>query len=115
LISPKNQCLGSYNQDSISSHHLELRQYQPFDKLASFHFNEIELENECDPDLQFYDSALNIESILTPLSLSDLVHNLEPILIPVHINLEYEPLILESHISLMGNECEPFFDLDPTL
>ena len=30
-------------------HNLELDQYQPIDKLANFHFNEIELEYECEP------------------------------------------------------------------
>jgi len=40
-------CLESFNQDSISSN---LDQYQIFDKLASYHFNEIELEHECHTD-----------------------------------------------------------------
>ena len=43
-------CVGSYNKDSISSHHVELDQYQTIDKLASFHFNEIEFEHECYSD-----------------------------------------------------------------
>ena len=42
--------LGDFNQESISSHRLELDQFQTLDKLASFSFNEIELECECDPD-----------------------------------------------------------------
>jgi len=109
-------CLESYNQDSISSHHLQLNQYKSLDKLASFHFNEIELEHECDPDLQFSDSVPNFKSRLTPVTLSDLDHLLEPTLNPVLINLELESLILQSHISLLENECElQFFDLDPTL
>ena len=37
-------CLGDFDQDSISPQHLELDQYQSFDKLASFSFNETELE-----------------------------------------------------------------------
>ena len=43
-------CLGNLNQDSISSHHLELDRYQTIDKLASFHFNKMELEPECELD-----------------------------------------------------------------
>ena len=44
--SEKSWCLGDFDQDSISPQNLELDQYQPIDKLASFYFNEIELE--CD-------------------------------------------------------------------
>ena len=40
--------LGDFNQDSISPHNFEPDQDQPIDKLVSFHFNEIELEDECD-------------------------------------------------------------------
>jgi len=43
-------CLGDFDQDSISPQHLELDQYQSFDKLASFSFNEIELDHECELD-----------------------------------------------------------------
>ena len=39
-----------FDQDSVSPQSLELDQYQPIDKLASFHFNKIEFEHECDPD-----------------------------------------------------------------
>ena len=54
--------------------------------------------------------------MLTHVSLLDLDHILEPTLILLPIILEYEPPILESHITLMGNECETqFFDLNPTL
>jgi len=53
--------------------------------------------------------------MLTPISLPDLDPISEPTLILVPINLEHEPLILESHILLLKNECEfQFFDLDPT-
>jgi len=45
-------CLGDFDQDLISPQHLELNQYQSFDKLASFSFNEIELDYECEPDPQ---------------------------------------------------------------
>jgi len=53
---------------------------------------------------------------LTLLSLPNLDHLPEPTLILVPIKLEHEPSILESHIPLIRNECEPqHFDLDPTL
>ena len=42
--------LEDFDQDSISLQNLELDQYQPIDKLTSFHFNEIELEYECELD-----------------------------------------------------------------
>jgi len=41
------------NQDSISAYPLELDQYSTFDKLASYHFNKIELEHDCDPVFNF--------------------------------------------------------------
>ena len=54
--------------------------------------------------------------MLTPISLPDLDHIPEPTLILKPINFEHESLILESHITLRGKECETqFFDLDPTL
>ena len=109
-------CLGDFNQESISLHKFELDQYQSFDKLASFSFNEIELDYECEPDLQPCDSVLIFKSMLTPISLTDLDSFPEPTLIPIFINLETEPLILDSHISLMGKEFEfHFFDLDPAI
>ena len=49
--------LGDFNQDLISPQNFELDQYQPIDKLVSFHFNEIELEDECDIDFQYCDSV----------------------------------------------------------
>ena len=63
-------CLEDFNQDSISSHKLEFDQFQTLDKLASFSFNEIELE--CDPDPGPYDSVPIFESMLTPVSLTNL-------------------------------------------
>ena len=60
----ESRCLGNFNQDSISSHHVELDQYQTINKFASFHFNEIELEHECEPDLQIYDSVSISEFML---------------------------------------------------
>jgi len=88
------------NHDSISLYHIELDRHQTFDKLVNFHFSEIELEQERDPDLQFCDSVLNFESMLTPTFLPDLDHTPEPTLIPVPISLEHEPSILKSHITL---------------
>ena len=61
----KSWNLEDFDQDSISAQNLELNQYQPIDKLASLHFNEIELEYECEPDLQLCDSILIFESMLT--------------------------------------------------
>ena len=48
-------CLGDFDQDSISSHHLELHQYQSIDKLVNFYYYEIELKHDYDPDLQLCD------------------------------------------------------------
>ena len=84
-----------------SSHHLELDQYQTIDKLVSFHFNEIELEYECEPDPPLCDSIPIFESMLTPVSLPKLDPLLEPTLIPVSMDFEIEPFLLDSHISLM--------------
>jgi len=54
--------------------------------------------------------------MLTPVTLPDLDPILKPTLISIPIELEHEPLILNSHIPLLGNECEiQFFDLDQTL
>ena len=88
--------------------------------MASFHFNEIELEDEFDTDSQYYDSVSLFKSMLTPVSLPDSDIILKPILIPIPVELEHEPTILDSHISLLGNECElEFYDLyqthEPTL
>ena len=83
--------------------------------MTSFHFNEIELEDECDTDSQYYDSVPLFESMLTPVSLldSDLIP--KPTLIPIHIELEYELPMLDSHIPLLKNKCElQFYDLDQT-
>jgi len=46
-------CLEDFDQDSVLPQNLELDQCQPIDKLASFDFNEIELECECAPILNF--------------------------------------------------------------
>ena len=84
--------------------------------MASFHFNEIELEHECDPDPQLCDSISIFESMLTLVSLPNLDQFPEPTFIPIPIDLEIESPNLDSHIPLMGRECEfQFFDLDATL
>ena len=64
--------LKDFDQDSISSHKLELDQFQGLDKLASFSFNEIEFECECDADPQPCDSVPIFESMLTLVSLPNL-------------------------------------------
>ena len=64
--------LEDFDEDSISPQNLELDQYQPIDELASFHFNEIELDYEGEPDLQLCDSVPIFESILTPVFLPNL-------------------------------------------
>ena len=78
--------------------------------MASFYFNEIELEQERDPDPQFYDSIPNFESISTPVLLPNLSNIFVSVLIPMPVILELESSILQSHISLRENE---FFGLDP--
>ena len=61
-----------YDQDSISPQNFELDQYQTIDKLASFYFNEIELEDECGTNFQCCDSVSLFESMLTLVSLPEL-------------------------------------------
>jgi len=108
--------LEDFDQDSISPQNLELDQYQPIDKLTSFHFNEIELEYECEPNSQLCDSIPIFESMLTVASLPKLDTLPEPTLILVSMDFEIELLLLDCHTSLMGIECEvKFFDLDSTL
>jgi len=70
--------------------------------LASFHFSETELEDECDTNSQCCDSVLLFEFMLTPVSLSDLDPISKPTLISISIELEHEPLILDSHIPFSG-------------
>jgi len=99
----------------ILSHNFELDQYEPIDKLASFYFSEIKLEDECDTNFQYCDSVSLFDSMLTPVSLPNLDPILNPTLIPIPIELEHEPPMLDSHIPLLGNECElEFYDLDQT-
>ena len=49
-IDEESWYLENFNQDSISPQNFKLDQYQLIDKFASFHFSEIELKHECDPD-----------------------------------------------------------------
>jgi len=114
-IDEESWYLGDFNQDSISPQNFKLDQYQPIDKLISFHFNEIELEDECDTNSQCCDSVPLFESMPTPVSLPDLDPIPNPTLISIPIEFEHEPPILDSHIPLLGNECElEFYDLDKT-
>jgi len=53
-----------------------------------------------------FGSVPNFDSTLTSISLLDLDSVLEPILILVPIDLEYEPPILDNHIPLLRKECE---------
>jgi len=79
-------------------------------------FNEIELDNECEPDPQLCDSVSIFESMLTPVFLPNLDQFPQPTFIPISIDLEIESQILDSHIPLIGKECEfQFLDLDSTL
>ena len=103
------------DQDSISPQNFEFDQYQLIDKSASFHFNEIELEDECDTNFQCCDSVSLFESMQTLVSLPDLDPISKPTLILIPIELEHEPTILDSYIPLLENECElEFYDLDQT-
>ena len=85
------------NPASISSYQPELNQYQILDSLASYPFSEIELEDECKPELQFSNSSPIIESISTPVVLPKL--SLEPVLTP--IISELESIISPIHIPSM--------------
>ena len=53
--------------------------------------------------------------MLTLISLPDMDPILKPTLVSIPTELEYETLILDSHISLLKNEYElEFYDLDQT-
>jgi len=83
--------------------------------LASSHFYEIELNQECDPDSQICHPVQIPDSILTPVLLPNLSNILESVLILISVILELESPILESHIPLWGNECgleSQLLDLD---
>jgi len=84
--------------------------------LEIFHFNEIELDYECEPNPQLCDSVSIFDSILILIFLPNLDQFPEPTFIPVPIDLKVESPILNSHIPLMGKECEfQFLDLNSTL
>ena len=68
--------------------------------MASFHFNEIEFDYECEPDPQLCYLVSIFESMLTPVFLSNLDQFPESTFIPVPIDLEIESPILDSHIPL---------------
>ena len=110
-------CLEDFDQDSSSSHQFELDQSQPLDQLASFNFNEIELDRESEPDHQLCDLVSNVESMLTSVSLPNLDSIPEPALTPIPIYYRIESLIVDGHIPyMMNHECDfKFFDLEPTL
>jgi len=79
--------------------------------LTSYHFNEIELEHDCEPEPQFCDSILIFYLILTHvllpnMNLPDLNRTPESVLIPLPVNLELESPMLPNHIP-MENEYEP--------
>ena len=50
------------NPASISSYQPELDQHQILDSLTSYPISEIEIEYECEPELQFNDSSPILES-----------------------------------------------------
>ena len=76
------------NPVSISSYQPEFDQHPIPDTLASYPFPEIELEDECEPELQVSDSSPFIESLSTPVVLPKLSNVLEPVLIPILPELE---------------------------
>ena len=72
-ISPIHIPSADENQDSISLHPFELVQNfeNHLDILASYHFSEIELEPECDPESHVSNSISLFDSIMTLVSLLD--------------------------------------------
>jgi len=109
-------CLEDLYQHSISSYQCELDQSQPLDKLASFNFNEIELDCEYEFNPQLCDLILYFESMLTSVSLPNLDPILELTLIPVPLYYEIGSPSLDSRIHLVDHKYElKFFDLQPPL
>jgi len=76
------------NPASILSYQPELDQHQFLNSLASYPFPEIELEDECEPELQFSESSPILESISTPVVLHKLSNVLEAVLILIISELE---------------------------
>ena len=97
------------NQVSISSYRPKLDQNQSLDILTSYSFSEIELEDECEPELHFSDSSPILESISTPVVLPKLNNILEPVLISI---LELELIISSIHI-LFVDENQDSISLHP--
>ena len=64
--------------------------------MTSYPFPEIELEDECGPELQFSDSCPILESISAPVMLPKLSNVFEPALNP--IIPEHESIISPNHI-----------------
>ena len=93
------------NHYSISSYLVKLDQTPSFenhiDILASYPFSKIELEHECDFDLQVCNSISFLNAILTPVSLPDFNPFPESVLDPLPVNREIEsPILLDQHIKL---------------
>ena len=79
--------------------------------MASYPFPEIELEDKCEPELQFSDSSQILESISTPVVLPKLRDILEPVLI--RIISELESIISPIHIPSM-DENQDSISLHPS-
>ena len=84
----------------------ELDQHQILDSLTSYPIPKIELEVECEPDLQFSDLSLILESISTPVVLPKLSNILELILIPIP---ELESTISPIHIPSVDENQDSIF------
>ena len=110
-LTQKSYCFG--NHDSISTYPFELDQNQSFenriDNSARYHFPEIELERECEPESQFDNSIALLESMFTLVFLPDLNHIPEPILNHILVNPKIESPIYQHHISLMRRGEPRFF------
>ena len=74
--------------------------------MASYLFPEIELEDECEPELQFNDSSPILESILTSIVLPKLKNILELVLIPIsELEQSFHPFtffLLDKHKDLIS-------------
>jgi len=101
------------NPALISSYQPELDQHQTLDNLASYPFPEIDLEDECEFELQCRNSSLILESISTPVVLPKLVKVLELVLTPIIPELEsiispiHIPFMDENQDSILLHPFEP--------
>jgi len=78
--------------------------------VASFNFNEIELNCEFEPDPQLCDLVPNFESMLSSVSSPNLDSIPKPTLILVPTYSRIESPIMDGHIPyMMNDECEPKF------